>query len=623
MAGGRSRLSAAVLTEAAQRAVPAPAAADAAAVPSRFRAGKRLAEDYEVGWLLPQDASRAAELEARIHKPEHRAGEALIAAQLETTEWGGRNLSLGLYRRASDGSGTPALVGSVLAFAMRDRSEVGEFFDAPVPAGLDPDEPTIYIADWAVEPEHRAAIGLMVERFVSVVRADTGLRGLPLTAFGTPEYAQKWSALRRFTAAAGWELAGRYEYFDAKLGRPMFWLHFERVGEEPRAPMAVPATGQAQQLCCRVVTDLRQWADLKLVWDRLLESSPAHTPWQGYAFLTLWWRCLGDGMPLRIFVVERGGEPCLAVPMQISSWRRMPGMPVRLLEPIGMLMDVNRPRLGLGELDPAAYRCAFEAIWARSREWDVIRIDEKPWDDAETALLRDYALERSCVFRQVFSHLVPEVDLRQSWGEFVKGKSQKLRKNLKAARRKLEQRGAVTLRAYESEQEVEQALEIMLELHEQSWKSRRKVEYSRASGYAEFFSSWAYHMAATGRCRILVLFCGENAVAATAAFTDGDTYYSAQIVHDASFADCSPGTLLEAMELEMLMGEGRYARYDMLGSFLSNKMRWASAATKTAQALVLQRRLRTFLMDAYFFSIKPYIRPALLPMLRALRLAKG
>jgi CelD/BcsL family acetyltransferase involved in cellulose biosynthesis len=573
-------------------------------------------QPYQVGWLLPEDASDVALLEARVHADEHRAGQENIRALFESTECGGRNLSLGVYHRDPAAPAGRRLVGFLLAFVMRTRREMGEFFDAPVPTELDPEESTLYLADWVFEPAHRGSAILPAEKLAGIVRAHERLRNLPVDAFSTPENASKWRTLQRWIARQGVSLAGSYPYHDAKLGRPMFWMHFRRVPDTAAPPLA--SEPQHAALTCRVVTDLWEWAELKLVWDRLLEASPERTPWQGYAFLTQWWRHLSYGMPLRIFVVERAGQPCLVLPMQIGKWGAIPGAPVRMLEPIGTIMDVNRPRLALGEFDTAAYRCALDFIWSRD-DWDVIRIDEKPWDDPEIALLRDYGLEQRCLFRQVFSHLVPFLDVRQSWATFLSSRSQKLRKNLKAARRKLEARGGVVLRSYESESEVLKAFEVVLELHERSWKHKLQVEHSRSEGYPEFYSNWVEHMAQLGQCRILVLYCGESPVAATVAFTDRGTYYSAQIVHDADFAACSPGTLLEAMELELLMTEGRYHTYDMLGSFLNNKLRWTDTAMNSAHALVLRRRLRTFLMDAYFFLIKPYLRPALVAVYRRFR----
>ena len=573
--------------------------------------------DYQLGWLLQEDAPDVALLEAKVHPAEHRAGEELIRDLFESTDCGGRNLSLGVYHLDPAAAAGRRLVGFLLAFVMRDRREMGELFDAPVPEELDPAERTIYIADWVFEPEHRRSAMLPAEKLAGILATDEDLRRLSVDAFSTPEYASKWRAQQRWIARQGGRLVGSYPYHDAKLDRPMYWVHYRRVADAAAPPPANDAQQHAG-LTCRVVTDLWAWAELKLVWDRLLEASPEHTPWQGYAFLTQWWRHLSQGMPLRIFVVERAGKPCLVLPMQIAKWTAIPGAPVRILEPIGTIMDVNRPRLALGAFDEAAYRCALDVIFSRD-DWDVIRIDEKPWNDPEIALLRDYGLEQRCIFRQVFSHLVPYLDLRQPWAAFLQKRSQKLRKNLKAARRKLEARGAVTLRSCESEPDVLRAFELVLDLHERSWKRKRHVEHSRSEGYPEFYSNWVAHMAALGQCRILVLYCGESPVAATVAFTDRSTYYSAQIVHDAEFAACSPGTLLEAMELELLMNEGRYHTYDMLGSFLNNKLRWTDTAMKSAHALVLRRRLRTFVMDAYFFLIKPYLRPALVAAYRRLR----
>src|SRR6185369_3401664 len=123
---------------------------------TRSSLGSVVSSEYTVGWLLPEDAAEAAALEARTHVAEHRAGVDLITAQLVTTESGARNLSLGLYHLAADSS-RPVLVGFVLAFVMRSRREMAEFFNAPIPEQLDPDGRTIYIADWTIEHAHRRA----------------------------------------------------------------------------------------------------------------------------------------------------------------------------------------------------------------------------------------------------------------------------------------------------------------------------------------------------------------------------------------------------------------------------------------------------------------------------------
>jgi CelD/BcsL family acetyltransferase involved in cellulose biosynthesis len=375
-------------------------------------------------------------------------------------------------------------------------------------------------------------------------------------------------------------------------------------------------SSKSAALTCRVLTTLEEWQRLEPQWDALLDASPDATPWQSFAFLTGWWKHLSERMPLRLFVVEREGSVCLVMPLQISTWRMMPGLPVRMLEPVSMVMDVNRPRMALGRVDRAAYHCALDAIWQHAREWHLIRLDEKAWDDAEVAILRDYALERGCIFRQHFSHLIPFLDLRQGWNSFLQQRSQRMRKNLKAARRKLEQLGAIRLQGYESREEIREAFRIIIELHARSRKHKLKIEHSTSTAYQEFFRTWGDAMAARGQCRAFALFCGDNPVAATIAFTAGDVYYSTQIVHDEHYAACSPGTLLESMEIEHLMGERRHATYDFLGSFLNNKLRWTDSAAHTTYIFVLQRSFRNFIMDGYYTWLKPFVRPIIVALYR-------
>src|SRR5690606_32876655 len=134
------------------------------------------------------------------------------------------------------------------------------------------------------------------------------------------------------------------------------------------------------------------------------------------------------------------------------------------------------------------------------------------------------------IFRQMFSHLCPYIDMRAGWDAFIAARSGKLRKNLRAARRRLEARGTVYLREYRTPEEMASAWEIVLGLHARSWKRRARVEHGQSADYRRFHHAWLMALAQRQAARILVLYCADTPVAATIALMDGDTYYSAQIV---------------------------------------------------------------------------------------------
>ena len=374
------------------------------------------------------------------------------------------------------------------------------------------------------------------------------------------------------------------------------------------ATVAMVTSAADEALRCRVLTGDGDWLAVQPWWDELLAASPGATPWQSWDYLSLWWHHLAQDRQLRLFVVERDGRPVLVLPLQVSRRLDMVGLSVRTVEPIATIMDVNRPRFGLGALDRDAYRCAFEALWQRRGEWDAIRIDERAEADPETALLRELAAEHGLWYRATFSHLCPWLDLRQDFDAYLRSRGRKLHKNLRAARRRLDSIGEVRLVTYQSPAEIRAGFDVVLELHRGSWKRRERVEHSQSQAYRVFYAAWLERMARMDCARVLVLYCGDRPVAATVAFMRDDTYHSAQIVHDERFASASPGTLLEAMEIESVMREGRHATYDFLGGFLNNKMRWTDTAHATSLVFVLRPMLRTALVDAFYCHAKPWVK---------------
>jgi CelD/BcsL family acetyltransferase involved in cellulose biosynthesis len=367
---------------------------------------------------------------------------------------------------------------------------------------------------------------------------------------------------------------------------------------------------RAGELTSRIVTDISGWEALRPWWDVLLEASPDSTPWQSWDYLWCWWHTLGADKQLRIIVVERHGVPVQVFPMQITR-ETMIGVPTRLIEPITMMWDVNRPRFALGGFDPVAFRLGLETLWTLRDEWDSIRIEELPMTDWQAQELKAFAASRGLWFRDVLSSVCPYLRLDQPWPKFLQSRGARLRKNLRLSRNRLEEFGPVRLEVHERPEDVARAFDVVLGLHRRSWKRRKYVGLSLSVGYREFFRAFLLNMAARGQGRVLVLRAGNRAVAATIALLHRDTYFSTEIVHDAEFARCSPGTLLEAIELERLMNApGPLRHYDFLGRFLSNKQRWTATARVTHRIYVFRPRLATAFLDLHYFKAKPLVKRA-------------
>ncbi len=363
----------------------------------------------------------------------------------------------------------------------------------------------------------------------------------------------------------------------------------------------------AGPLSVRIVSDLNGWQALQPWWDTLLEASTDSTPWQTFDYLWCWWQHLREARQLRIIVVESAGVPVMIFPLQITR-ETMMGLPLRLIEPITMMWDVNRPRFALGAPDMSLLRFGLDADRVPLVADAPERVEELPLSDPQAQELEALAAREGLWFRDVLSSVCPYLSLEQPWDAFLKSRGPRLRKNLRAALRRLESHGPVRLDVRERPEDIARAFDVVMSLHQRSWKRRKHVGLSLSVPFRDFFRAFLFRRAAQGRACVLTLWAADRPVAATIAFVHQDTYFSTEIVHDAAFAHCSPGTLLESMELERLMRARQQRCYDFLGRFLSNKQRWTDTARVTHRIYVFRPGLVNALVELHYFRAKPLIK---------------
>jgi len=358
-------------------------------------------------------------------------------------------------------------------------------------------------------------------------------------------------------------------------------------------------------IICRVLADDDDWDRVRDHWERLAELTPSITPWQSWDLLSRWWHTQRGSRQLRIVVVETDGVVRLLLPLQLSL---VAPLRLRVLEPLGMSEEINRPRLALGMPDGELLTAALRLLWQRRHEWDALRIDEKIAGDPEVAVLREFARDTKSWLQAVPFHPCPYLQLNTPWEAYLRSRSPRLQKNLRAARRCLEARGTVTAERLDHADDVMRALDILIDLHGRSWKHADSVGLSQSNSYRAFYRDFVEVMSQRKQARAWVLKCDGRPIAATLAFHQDMTYYSAQIAHDEEFSKCSPGTLLEAIELEDLLVENRFRTYDFLGGALNNKLRWTSTSHPTERLWFVRKSLRGIGFHTAYFVAKPLLK---------------
>lgn len=551
--------------------------------------------------LLPQDGAAVARLEARFHDASLADPAENHIRWLQEAEDAGTNLSFGLFEGEE-------LVGYLLCYGFEPSLFPEEGGEA------------IYIEDVTVDESHRTGLARLLKSF------------LRATALYFPEAALEAHAVTSVRDTwhrheGMWQRMGYREHrtratdeiLNGETRHVIRWNPMERGKDRtarildrlPAHEVSVDGTSWTVKL----VQKEEDWAALEPVWDPLLLATPEHTVFQSYRYQRMWWRHFGDESELFIGVVVREGEVVGIAPMRLHDVRRH-GRDLRELTFIGSRWEVDRPQFLVSSEPERLTRVFARFLASQQSRWDIADLYEQRSRSPVTTALIEELRAAGLLVGTVRDSDCAYLAFQGTYQEFLAGKSQKFRKNLKASARRLAEIGPVECRVHESLPAVSERLEHYRQLERRSWKDAEGAGVARSDTYFAFYQDMAETFGRDGSFVIRELSAGDRPVAATFGLSFDGVYYSLQITHDRELDRCSPGTYLESLEFEECFRRG-YREYEFLGGFLSNKLRWTSTFRFTTQVHVYRRTPRLSLMFLLHFVIKPRVKELIRPFMKS------
>lgn len=347
------------------------------------------------------------------------------------------------------------------------------------------------------------------------------------------------------------------------------------------------------------------WRRLEPEWDSLLEQTPEHTIFQRFAYLQVWWRHFGLFRALYILVIRHANEITGIAPLQISPVKVLHRY-YRELGFIGSRWEVDRPVFLFPTQPQTCCEVMMRFLIGQRDDWDLCDLYEQMPNSALINQLQSSVRDGGYLLGMTADSLCPYLRLDGSWRQFLATKSQKFRKNLKAARRGLERIGKLTYISHQAGDMTFQ-LERYALLENRSWKVGKKVGCNRSAYYFSFYRDLASILGCTDTFQVRFLMLDQEPIASTFGLLPSRHYYSLQIVHNPAYSRYSPGTLLEALELEECFDYG-YREYDFLGGFLNNKVRWTNTARRTVHLYAFRHTPRLWLFHFTYFVAKPWFK---------------
>lgn len=470
-------------------------------------------------------------------------------------------------------------------------------------------EEVIYLKEIALLPGYESHLRPMFVKLYEQWQAFTP--GMALEAHTLPESLDKWRRLVRLVRYYGVTLTDTAEI--RSPGRPPYQLlrldidrSTEKRFEQPK-PIPTARWTSHSDVSIAVVTESRQWLTLKNQWNQLLSTTDDSNVFQSFDYLWQWWKYYGLWNELRILVIRYGDEVIGLVPFMQENLPIF-GRTMRKLMFITSPMDMSRPKFIFGRNSGRCLPALIEWLRQHGDDWDILDIDEQSRTDMTGILRQEFANLHFLVAES--ETICPYIKLDGTWKEFLDSRSKKMRGNVNRMRRRLGEQGSVNVHRVTSWPELDAGIDVHCIIESRSWKATKELDLSSDKSRYFFHKGLARVYGEDGAFQLRILECAGNPIASTYGIVRDGVFQSLKIAHDSAFDRFSPGTVLESHELEDLF-DGSVTRYEFMGSFLANKLRWTSTVFETINLHIYRRKPRLMLFFFIYFVFKRKVKTSL------------
>jgi CelD/BcsL family acetyltransferase involved in cellulose biosynthesis len=277
-------------------------------------------------------------------------------------------------------------------------------------------------------------------------------------------------------------------------------------------------------------------------------------------------------------------------------------MPLRQL---GSASNEHSGRFDLLAERPREASAAFLAHLAEDRSWDLLRITHLTEGGAAWALLE--ASERAGLPAGVWhSGRSPYVKLPATL-EALAAAKRKNRKTLRRKRRRLEERGKVTLERVEGGEALDLWLEEGFRIERSGWKAKNGTAVSQDPRTLGFYTQLAHRAAAEGQLALYFLKLDGQPIAFQFGLSYGGRYLAMKPGYDEAYADVSPGQLLTESLIEDCVRRG-IRELDLLGDDTVSKREWTDRARRHGWLFVFRDSLIGRALCSAKFRLVPAAR---------------
>jgi CelD/BcsL family acetyltransferase involved in cellulose biosynthesis len=220
----------------------------------------------------------------------------------------------------------------------------------------------------------------------------------------------------------------------------------------------------------------------------------------------------------------------------------------------------------------------LEALAAGIRElgWPLLWLDEAVLDAPQWQRFEQACASQSMLIAERVRCQVGRVRIDHDWPAYRSRWSRKHRQHMAQAARRFAELGDVRLVIHTqlASADVATVMQQCFAIEDRSWKGAAGSSVLRTPGMAEFYVRQAEQAAWWGQLEVVMLYCGERAMAFSYGLSAKGIFHSIKVSYDPLCARYHPGQLLRYYMLERFFADPARRAVDFQGPMTDAHAAW-------------------------------------------------
>ncbi len=355
-----------------------------------------------------------------------------------------------------------------------------------------------------------------------------------------------------------------------------------------------------------VVTDINRFCDLRGDWNRLLMVSESMSLPLCHEWFYAWWQVFGANRQLNIICIY-DEQQLIAIAPFLKERSRYRGISVSIQK---LMANGHSPYCNVivdNSLNENQKNEVFEMI-THCGSTDVLLFNKIPEDSLVAHYLVDKARRSGLCCGITTSLITPVIRIKGEWGDFIRDKSRKFRKNLNNKLNRFNKAGNFTITHENISSREHPYLTEMVEISKQSWKSKIKNDLGSNTVGREFLLILADIFGPRGNLHLWIVHTAGIPVAFEYHLEFHGVIYPVRADFSEKYRTFSPGSVLEYTVLKSLFDEKRAKEYYSCADnywYLNN---WSKELKKHINFEVFAGTMKSQLLCALEYKIIPKLR---------------